>query len=393
MKLNENYAKLKPSYLFSQISKEVADYTAKNPDAKIIKMGIGDVTKPLTASVIEAMHKAVDEMGVAETFKGYGAEQGYPFLREAIANYYQSKNVSVDMSEVFVSDGAKSDVGNIVELFGKDMIVGIPNPVYPVYVDTNIMEGRTIKFLDANAENSFSPLPGSEHVDIIYLCSPNNPTGAVYTREQLEAWVSYALKEESIILFDAAYEAFIGDDSLPVSIFEIEGSKKCAIEFCSFSKTAGFTGTRCGYTVLSKELIFGGTSVYDMWNRRQTTKFNGVSYIVQRGAEAALTEKGQEEFMENILYYKENAKIIMDAFDEIGIRYWGGQNSPYIWMECPNGMKSWEFFSHLLETCSVVGTPGAGFGDGGEGYFRLSSFNTHENTREAMERIKEAFSK
>jgi LL-diaminopimelate aminotransferase len=389
MKLNENYLKLEKSYLFTRINKEVREYTAKNPEVEIIKMGIGDVTKPLVPTIVKALEKASAEMGVAETFRGYGDEQGYAFLREQIASYYADKGVAVDANEVFVSDGAKSDVGNVVELFATDAIVGIPNPVYPVYVDTNIMQDREIKFMNGTKENDFLPLPGEDHVDIIYLCSPNNPTGNVYTKEQLKKWVDYAIKEEAIILFDAAYEAFVSNDSLPSSIFEIEGAKKCAIEFCSFSKTAGFTGTRCGYTVISKELVFDDIAVYDLWLRRQTTKFNGVSYIVQRGAEAAYSEEGKKEIFANIAAYKENAKIIMDTMDKLGINYWGGEHSPYIWLECPNGMKSWEYFTYLLETCGIVGTPGAGFGSEGEGYFRLTAFNTKENTIKAMKRMED----
>lgn len=393
MNINENFLKLENNYLFTQINREVTSFSKENPEIEIIKMGIGDVTKPLVPTIIDAMQKAVSEMGVAETFRGYGDEQGYAFLRERIASYYQEKNVPVTSNEIFVSDGAKSDIGNIVELFAADTIVGIPNPVYPVYVDTNIMAGRMVRFIDGDKENSFLPLPGKEHVDIIYLCSPNNPTGSVYTKEQLEKWVAYARKEEAIILFDAAYEAFVSDDSLPSSIFEIEGAKECAIEFCSFSKTAGFTGVRCGYTVISKELCFNGVSIYDLWYRRQTTKFNGVSYIVQRGAEAAFSEQGKKELLENIVAYKENAKIIMKTLDVLGIRHWGGEHSPYVWMECPNKMKSWEYFSYLLKNCGIVGTPGAGFGEGGEGYFRLTAFNTKDNTIKAMKRMEKESNK
>ena len=387
MNINENFLKLENNYLFTQINQKVKAFVKDNPEIEIIKMGIGDVTKPIVPTVIKAMHDAVAEMGVAETFRGYGDEQGYAFLRERIASYYQEKKVTVKPEEIFVSDGAKSDIGNIVELFAADTIVAIPNPVYPVYVDTNIMAGRTVHFLSGDKENAFLPMLGTEHADIIYLCSPNNPTGAVYTREQLEKWVAYARKEKAIILFDAAYEAFISDTTLPCSIFAIEGAKECAIEFCSFSKTAGFTGVRCGYTVISKELCFNGVSIYDLWFRRQTTKFNGVSYIVQRGAEAAFSEQGKKELLENIEAYKENAKIIMNTLDKLGIQYWGGEHSPYIWMECPNQMKSWDYFSHLLNNCGIVGTPGAGFGEGGEGYFRLTAFNTKENTIKAMKRM------
>lgn len=406
MKLNENYLNLKESYLFSEIARKVSDYSAANPDKKIIRLGIGDVTLPLAPVVVEALHKAVDEMGSQDTFKGYGPEQGYDFLREKIVEYYKKNTIRIDMDEVFISDGAKSDVGNITDLFDKDNTVLIPDPVYPVYVDTNIMNGRKVVFLNANADNGFCPLPeGNEKADIIYLCSPNNPTGAVYTKDQLKIWVDYALKNKAVILFDAAYEVFIQDDDLPKSIYEIDGAKRCAIEFCSLSKTAGFTGTRCGYTIVPKDLKVKiaklkvkGLKVENtevrlnkLWLRRQTTKFNGVPYIVQRGAEAVFTEEGKKQIMENINYYRENAKIIADTMDEIGIQYFGGINSPYIWLRCPNGMGSWEFFDYLLENINVVGTPGEGFGMNGEGYFRLTAFGDKENTIEAMDRLKKLF--
>ena len=392
MKINQNYLNLEDSYLFSTIAKKVAEFTAKNPDANLIKMGIGDVTLPLAPVVVEALKKAADEMGVKETFKGYGPEQGYAFLREAIKKYYSKKSVELDIDEIFISDGAKSDLGNILDIFGLDNTVLVPDPVYPVYVDTNVMAGRKIVYANANEKNGFLPLP-DENVkcDIIYICSPNNPTGAVYTKDGLKKWVDYAIKNDAIILYDAAYECFIKSADLPSSIYEIEGAKECAIEFCSFSKTAGFTGTRCGYTVVPKTLVKQGVSLNKFWVRRQTTKFNGVPYIVQRAAEAVFSEKGQAQIQENIAYYSENAKIIADTMDEKGIWYTGGKHSPYIWIKCPNNMTSWDFFDLLLNKIAVVGTPGSGFGKNGEGYFRLSSFGNREKTIEAMERFKKLF--
>lgn len=388
MKINENYANLEQSYLFSTIAKKVNEYTAQNPDKKVIKLGIGDVTLPLCKAVTEALHKAVDEMGVQATFRGYGPEQGYDFLREAVQKYYAKRNVELELDEIFISDGAKSDLGNILDLFSKDNTVLVPDPVYPVYVDTNVMAGRKVVYVDANGENEFLPLPDKNvKADIIYICSPNNPTGAAYNKEQLQAWVDYAKSMNAIILFDAAYECFVSDENLPRSIFEIEGAKDCAIEFCSLSKTAGFTGTRCGYTVVPKALGV----LNKMWVRRQTTKFNGVPYIVQRGAEAVFSEEGQKEIRENINYYKENAKVISDTLKECGIWHVGGKHSPYIWLKCPNDMDSWTFFDYLLENAQVVGTPGAGFGKNGDGYFRLTSFGSKENTAEAMKRFKKLF--
>ena len=352
-------------------------------------MGIGDVTRPLCPAVIDAMHKAVEDMASAETFKGYGPEQGYDFLKSSICDYYGKNGVSLELNEIFISDGAKSDLGNILDIFDKDNTVLIPDPVYPVYVDTNIMDGRNIAFMDANADNGFLPMPdNSVQADVIYLCSPNNPTGAVYDRDQLKAWVDYAKKCGAVILFDSAYESFVADDSLPRSIYEIEGAKDCAIEFCSFSKTAGFTGTRCGYTVVPAGLSFDGMALNKLWLRRQTTKFNGVPYIVQKGAAAVFTEEGEKQIRANIDYYRENAKIITQALDELKIWYTGGKNSPYIWLRCPNGMKSWDFFDLLLKKAGVVGTPGEGFGKNGEGFFRLTAFGNREKTAEAMERIK-----
>ena len=391
--VNQNYCNLKESYLFSQIAHKVAEFTAAHPEKKIIKMGIGDVTLPLAPAVIEAMQKAVAEMGVKETFRGYGPEQGYDFLHEAIAGYYAGFGVSVASDEIFVSDGAKSDCGNMTDIFSNDNVILIPDPVYPVYLDTNVMCGRKIIYMQGKPENDFLPMPDdSVKADIIYLCSPNNPTGAVYTKEQLEKWVAYALKNDAVILYDAAYESFISAPEIPRSIFAVEGAKKCAIELCSLSKTAGFTGTRCGYTIVPHDLVRKTKdgremSLNKMWLRRQTTKFNGVPYIIQRGAEAVFSEEGQKQCREMLAFYKENARIMSEALAKKGIKFYGGTHSPYIWMQCPNGMGSWEFFDYLLEKLAVVGTPGAGFGSMGEGYFRLTAFGSRENTIEAMERI------
>ena len=388
MEINKNYLNLEASYLFSTIAKKVNEYSEKNPDKNIIRLGIGDVTLPLCGAVVDAMKTATEEMGVQETFRGYGPEQGYDFLKSAIKDYYKSHSVDLESDEIFISDGAKSDLGNILDILGTNNTVMVQNPVYPVYVDTNIMAGRKIVYSDCNEENGFLSMPSEDvKADIIYLCSPNNPTGAVYNREQLSEWVNYAIKNNALILFDAAYECFISDETLPRSIYEIEGAKKCAIEFCSLSKTAGFTGTRCGYTVVPDSLIYDGVSLNKLWLRRQTTKFNGVPYIVQKGAAAVFTPQGQKEIAENIGYYKENAKIIMQALDKLGIWYTGGANSPYIWLKCPHNMKSWEFFDYLLNNMQIVGTPGAGFGTNGEGYFRLTSFGSREKTIEAMDRL------
>lgn len=396
-KLNENYLNLKESYLFSEISHRVSTYTAANPDKKIIRLGIGDVTLPIGSKMIAELHEGVNALANAETFKGYGPEQGYDFLRNAIVDYYKRNDVSIEPDEVFVSDGAKSDTGNITDLFAKENTILIPDPVYPVYVDTNIMNGRTITYIDANEDNDFLPMPDFDlHADIIYICSPNNPTGATYNKEQLKVWVDYALENDAIILYDSAYECFITDGSLPRSIYAIEGSKKCAIEFCSLSKTAGFTGTRCGYTIVPKSLKFTAStgdmlSLNAMWNRRQTTKFNGVSYIVQKGAAAAFSIEGMEQCKNNIKYYQENAKIISKGLAQKNIRYFGGINSPYVWFKCPNDMDSWDFFDYLLTNAQIVGTPGAGFGKNGQRFFRLTSFGNRENTIEAMERISNLF--
>ncbi|MCD7740371.1 MAG: LL-diaminopimelate aminotransferase, partial [Candidatus Gastranaerophilales bacterium] len=392
MKINENYLKLEDSYLFSTIAKKVASFTKEHPEKNIIKLGIGDVTLPLAPVVVEAIKKAADEMGKQETFKGYGPEQGYDFLREAVQKYYLRKSVKLDADEIFISDGAKSDLGNILDIFDTDNTILVPDPVYPVYVDTNIMAGRKIVFADANELNGFLPMPDdSIKCDIIYICSPNNPTGAVYTKEGLAKWVEYALKNGAVILFDAAYECFIKSKELPNSIYEIEGAENCAVEFCSFSKTAGFTGTRCGYTVVPKKLVKQGVPLNKLWLRRQTTKFNGVPYIVQRAAEAVFSENGQKQIKENIDYYSENAKIIADTMDKKAIWYTGGKHSPYIWLKCSDNMTSWDFFDYLLNNIGVVGTPGCGFGKNGEGYFRLTSFGNREKTLEAMQRFANLF--
>lgn len=392
--LNSNYGNLKESYLFSDIARRVSEFSEKNPDRRIIKMGIGDVTRPLCKAVTEAMKKASDEMGTAEGFHGYGPEQGYAFLRDAVRDYYKKYGVSVDSNEIFISDGAKSDVGNILDIFSRSTTVLVPDPVYPVYVDTNTMDGRKISYMNATEQNGFLPLPEEGiNADLIYLCSPNNPTGAVYNRAQLREWVNFANRNGSVILFDSAYESFVSDESLPHSIFEIEGAKSCAIEFCSLSKTAGFTGTRCGYTVICDELVRDGKKLSKLWLRRQTTKFNGVSYIVQRGAEAVFTEEGQRQIHENIAAYKKNAALMAETLTELSIPFTGGLNSPYIWMQCPNGMDSWTFFDYLLNETGIVGTPGSGFGKNGEGFFRLTAFSTYENTAEAMRLLKQLLKK
>lgn len=393
MRLNEHYLKLENSYLFSHVAHKVQAYRESHSDRDIIRLGIGDVTLPLAPAVITAMQKAVAEMGDAKTFHGYGEEQGYAFLRRAICSYYSGKGVSLQEDEIFVGDGAKSDLGNILDIFSPDNTVLIPDPVYPVYVDTNIMAGRRIVYMSGRAENGFLPMPDrSVSADIIYICSPNNPTGSVYSREQLGEWVAYALENDAVILFDSAYEIFVNDSSLPTSIFQIPGARRCAIEFCSFSKTAGFTGTRCCYTVIPHELNCNGTSLNPLWLRRQTTKFNGVSYIVQRGAEAVFTPEGMAQVKDNIAYYLENARIIIGTLGELGIWHTGGKNSPYIWLKCPDGMTSWEFFDRLLEHANVVGTPGSGFGTGGEGFFRLTAFGDRYRTIDAMQRIRKLYS-
>ena len=404
--INENFLNLQESYLFSTVAKKVSEFSLKNPDKKIIKLGIGDVTRPIVPAVIEAMHKAVDEMSTKENFKGYGPEQGYEFLREKIVeNDYKKRGIDIEIDEIFVSDGAKCDCGNIVDIFGIDNKIAITDPVYPVYLDTNVMSGRSgkynentgkyenIVYIPATSENNFTPELPKENVDIIYLCFPNNPTGTTLSKEELKKWVDYAKKNSAIILYDSAYEAFISEKDVPHSIYEIEGAKDVAIEFRSFSKTAGFTGVRCAYTVVPKQL-YGYTkegekiSINKLWNRRQCTKFNGVSYIVQKGAEAVYTKEGQKQIKENISYYMENAKIIREGLEKAGYTVFGGKNAPYIWLKVPDGLTSWEFFDKLLKEAYVVGTPGVGFGPSGEGYFRLTAFGTKESTLEAMERIK-----
>ena len=404
VKINENYLKLKSSYLFVEVARREAEFREAHPDADVIKMGIGDVTKPLAPAVVEAFSKAVDEMGNADTFMGYGPEQGYEFLAEAIIkNDYEPLGISLDTNEVFISDGAKCDTGNIQEIFGIDNKIAVTDPVYTVYVDTNVMAGRTgemgedgmyegLTYLKCNAENNFVPELPAEPVDIIYLCYPNNPTGTTLTKDQLKVFVDYAIENKAIILFDAAYEIFIREDNVPHSIFEIEGAKDVAIEFRSFSKTAGFTGTRCGYTVVPKELKAydsegNAVEVNPLWNRRQTTKFNGASYPVQRAAEAVFSPEGKKQINDAIDYYMENAKIIRESLSDIGLDVYGGVSSPYVWVKTPNDMDSWDFFDILLNEANIVGTPGSGFGPSGEGYLRLTAFNTLENTKEAMDRI------
>lgn len=391
MKINKHYLDVKDSYLFAETGRKIAEYKSAHPDANVIKLSIGDVTRPLCPAVIEALSQAVEDMGRKETFHGYGPDAqayGYEFLKSGIKDYYSRRGVILADAEIFISDGAKSDLGNILDLFERSNAALIPDPVYPAYVDVNIMDGRKVNYIDANGQNGFLPLPDqSIDADIIYLCSPNNPTGAVYNHEQLKAWVDYALSRDAIILFDAAYEAFV-EGNLPRSIYEIEGARKCAIEICSLSKTAGFTGTRCGYTIIPLELKREGVSINKLWLRRQTTKFNGVSYIVQKGAAAVFSAQGQRQIAENISYYKQNARIIADCLRSKNIWFTGGENSPYIWMRCPNNMGSWEFFDYLLENAQIAGTPGEGFGKNGEGYFRLTAFGSHESTLEAAERLK-----
>ena len=402
--LNENYLKLPGSYLFAEIARRVNHFKEENPEADIIRLGIGDVTRPLPQASIEAMHKAVDEMASSDTFRGYGPEQGYAFLVEKIiAHDYASRGIQLGTDEVFVSDGSKSDVANIQEIFSSDCTVAITDPVYPVYLDTNVMAGRTgtlqedgrfanVTYLPCNAENNFIPSFPKERVDMIYLCCPNNPTGTTLSKSELKKWVDYAKANKSIILFDSAYESYIREADIPHSIYEIEGAKEVAIEFRSFSKTAGFTGTRCAYTVVPKELMAytksgEAHSLNPLWNRRHTTKFNGVPYIIQRGAEAIFSEAGQAQVQETIDYYMENARIIREGLQKIGLTVFGGVNAPYIWLKTPAGIDSWGFFDKLLNEANIVGTPGAGFGPSGEGYFRLTSFGTRENTIRAIERI------
>jgi LL-diaminopimelate aminotransferase len=413
VKINENFLKLEKNYLFIDIAKKINAYKEKNPDKKIIRMGIGDVTLPLAPVVVEAFKKGCDEMGVKETFKGYeDSGAGYDFLKQAVADYYKNNGVELTLNEIRINDGAKSDCGNIIDIFGENVVL-LTDPVYPVYANSNIMQGNTIIYANSNEENNFTAMPSDISVvneeqkgfkekivnvvnkiikpSLIYLCSPNNPTGSVYNKEQLKEWVDYALKNEAIIIFDAAYEAFITDSSLPRSIFEIEGAKKCAIEMCSLSKTAGFTGVRCGYTVIPEELVVkkGDTTIKiaDLWSQRQGSKFNGISYPVQCAAAAVFTDLGQKQIKENIAYYQANAKIIADTLTKLNIKFTGGINSPYIWFKCPDNQSSWEFFDRLLNEIQVVGTPGAGFGKNGEGWFRLTAFGDKDLTLEAMERL------
>ena len=391
MKINDNFERMVPDYLFADVARKTNDFAKAHPDSEIIRLGIGDVTLPLAGVVVDAMKKGCEELRFKESFRGYPEYEGYDFARQAVADYYRSFGVKIDADEVFISDGAKSDCGNIGDIFSQDNTVLIPDPVYPVYVDANIMSGRNIIYAPSSKDDHFLAMPDRKvKADIIYICSPNNPTGAAYNHAQLKAWVDYALENNAVILYDAAYEAFIQDD-LPRSIFAVEGARECAIELCSLSKTAGFTGVRCGYTVIPKELSRGGHRLHDLWYRRQATKFNGVSWAVQCGAAAVFSEEGQKQCLENISYYRQNAKIISDTLDELGIYYTGGKNSPYIWFECPNKMDSWEFFDYLLQNAGVVGTPGAGFGKCGKNYFRMTSFNSHEKTLEAVKRIKKLF--
>lgn len=393
MKINENFLKLKDSYLFATVGKKTAAYKKAHPEKDVIRLSIGDVTLPLAPVVIKAMQDAVEDLSRKETFKGYGPDQycyGYDVLIDSVKGSYARKGVSLDSSEVFISDGAKSDCGNILDIFAQDNVVLVPDPVYPVYLDTNIMAGRKVIFADATAENGFLPMPDDRvKADIVYICSPNNPTGAAYGKEQLKEWVEYARRQDAVILYDAAYEYFVQDGALARSIYEVEGAKECAIELCSYSKTAGFTGVRCGYTVVPRELVRGGVSLNRLWARRQSTKFNGVSYVTQMGAAAVFTEEGEKQILRNIDYYRRNANTISRCLDRLGIWYTGGKNSPYIWLKCPFGMNSWEFFDYLLENANVVGTPGSGFGENGEGFFRLTAFGSEENTAKACARIEE----
>ena len=406
--INDNYLKLKAGYLFPEIARRVNAFAEANPNAKIIRLGIGDVTEPLPEACRKAMIAAVEDMGDRTLFKGYGPEQGYAWLREKIAAHdFQARGCDVDASEIFVSDGSKCDTGNILDIFGKNNAIAVTDPVYPVYVDTNVMAGHTgdandkgeyagLVYLPVTAENNFTAEIPSQKVDLIYLCFPNNPTGATATKEHLKAWVDYAKANGSIIFFDAAYEAFITDPDLPHSIYEIEGARDCAIEFRSFSKNAGFTGTRCALTVVPKTLVAkaadnSDVELWKLWNRRQSTKFNGVSYIVQRGAEAVYSEEGQPQVKALVNFYLENAKIIRQQLTAAGLQVYGGVNAPYVWVKTPNNLSSWDFFDKLLHTCNVVGTPGSGFGAAGEGYFRISAFNSRENVEEAMKRITDKF--
>ncbi|MCA9115100.1 MAG: LL-diaminopimelate aminotransferase [Planctomycetaceae bacterium] len=408
-RINENFLKLKAGYLFPEIARRVNAFCEASPEAKVIRLGIGDVTEPLPPAIVAAMHSAVDEMASAESFRGYGPEQGYAFLREKIASVdYGERGIDISADEIFVSDGSKCDTGNILDIFGSDNVVAVTDPVYPVYVDTNVMAGRTgeadssgryegLVYLPVTAENSFTPALPEQHVDLIYLCYPNNPTGTVATRETLKQWVDYALAEDAVILFDAAYEAYITDPEIPHSIYEIEGARRCAIEFRSFSKNAGFTGTRCALTVVPKDVT--GTSstgertpLHQLWNRRHSTKFNGVPYIVQRGAEAAYSTEGRQQIRDLVDFYLTNARLLREGLEAVGITVYGGVNAPYVWLKAPEGLSSWDFFDQLLQQAHLVGTPGSGFGASGEGYFRLSAFNSRANVEEAVTRLQRSFS-
>ena len=385
---NRNYAELKDSYLFARIAQKVSAYQARNPDVHLLRMGIGDVSLPLCGAVIDALHQAVDDQADKDRFQGYLPECGAPFLREAIAAHYRARGVELSPDEVFVSSGASDELGDVLDLFDRSSTALVIEPAYPAYVDANVMAGRTIVHLPSSKDDGFLPEPSEESLaDLIYLCSPNNPTGATFSRAQLQRWVDFANEHGSVILFDAAYEAFIEDPDLPRSIMEIEGAMACAIEICSLSKTAGFTGTRLGYTVVPKTLMRAGMSLNDMWVRNRTTKTNGVSYVIQRGGAAVFTPEGQRQICENLRYYKENSRILMQALDQAGIWYCGGRNAPYLWVECPDGMGSWEFFDYLLNEAQVVGTPGEGFGACGEGYFRFSTFGNREDTEKAAQRL------
>lgn len=398
--INENYLKLQGSYLFSEIAKRVASYKQAHPEADVIRLGIGDVTQPIAPAIVQALHRAVDEMGTQEGFRGYGPEQGYDFLRQAIVkNDYQARGCDISPEEIFISDGAKCDVGNIQEIFGTDNTVAVCDPVYPVYVDTNVMAGRTGQFnpatggfdkliyMPCTAENGFSPQLPKQTPDLIYLCFPNNPTGAAIQKDALQAWVDYANKNGSVILYDAAYEAYISEEGIPHSIYECQGARGCAIEMHSFSKNAGFTGLRLGYTVIPKDLVCNGTSLHSLWERRHGTRYNGAPYIVQRAGEAVYSPEGKAQLKEQVAYYMENARLIREGLAQAGFTAYGGVNAPYIWLKTPDKMTSWAFFDRLLHEVQVVGTPGSGFGASGEGYFRLTAFGTHENTREALQRI------
>ena len=401
MKVNENFTGLSENYLFADIAKKVKAFKMQAPDADVISLGIGDVTQPLAPAVIEALHKAADEMATATTFRGYGPERGYDFLREAIVTLdFRARGIDIEADEVFVSDGAKSDIGNFQELLSPECVVAVTDPVYPVYVDSNVMAGRCIVKLPCTAENGFVPELPSEHVDVIYLCYPNNPTGTTLNKEQLKVWVDYAISEEALILYDAAYEAYIQSKDVPHSIYEIPGAKQCAVEFHSYSKTAGFTGIRCGYTVVPKEVkservkseksgLLETVSLNALWNRRQSTKFNGASYLSQRAAEAIYTPEGKAQTKATIAYYMENARLMREALTSMGFKVYGGVDAPYLWVSTPKGMTSWEFFDWMLHSAHVVCTPGAGFGDQGEGFVRLTAFGTHENTEKALERIRQ----